>query len=573
MLSAATFCSTAAVAEQPDVVLITIDTLRSDALGWVAGKNATPTLDRLAGSGASFPGAVAPAPVTLPSHASILTGLVPPRHGATDNGIPLGSGPASLAERLGAAGWSTGAFISGLPLAKHFGLDRGFDRYDDQLPVRGRERRAPETVRAALSWLEGVEQPAFLWLHLYDPHDPYEAPGTPPGASTREAYLAEVRAVDAALEPLLKAAQSRGALIVATADHGEGLGEHGEATHGLFVFESTIAVPLMVSWPGKVTAGRHDDPVRLVDITPTILDLLGLPALAEVDGISLRPWLEGRGGEPPGALSVSDRGWASYGWAPLAAVRKGAWKLIRGSRTTLHDLGKGGEGIDRLRDNPKVARALAEELRRLRERAPVGTGAPSPIEKESLATLEALGYVGSGGTAGRAPVDGAGLADPRDRLEVWNELSAALLAGERGDTAGALERYESVLKREPDNGFALSRSGALLASLGRADEGIRRLARAVELRPQDGETKRVLAGVLERAGRMAAAADVWGKLAGELPRDLEAWIQLARTSMFAGRRDAARRALERAVALAPERGDLRELLAAVEREMARGGGR
>ncbi|MCA9540812.1 MAG: sulfatase-like hydrolase/transferase, partial [Myxococcales bacterium] len=218
----------------PDVLLVTIDTLRPDALGWVAGRNRTPVLDRLADGGVAFSAAVAPAPVTLPSHASILSGLEPLRHGATDNGRPVGACPL-LAERLSQAGWRTGAFVSGAPLARTFGLARGFGEYDEHFTVRGRERRASETVAAAQRWLAAQPAgPVFLWVHLYDPHDPYEAPGAI-GSSTRDAYDAEVREVDRALAPLLADPRFAGDLVVMAADHGEGLGEFGEATHGLFV--------------------------------------------------------------------------------------------------------------------------------------------------------------------------------------------------------------------------------------------------------------------------------------------------------------------------------------------------
>lgn len=560
----------ATAAHRPDVVLVTVDTLRPDALGWVAGRNQTPVLDRLAATGAAFPAAVSPAPVTLPSHASMLTGLEPLRHGAVDNGRPLPAEIPVLAERLRRAGWRTAAFVSGAPLTRPFGLDRGFDVYDDRLPHRGIERRAADTAAAAVEWLgRQTQSPVFMWVHFFDPHDPYEAAG-PPSASAREAYEAEVRAVDTALAPLLGLPRLADALVVMAADHGEGLGEHGEMTHGLFVYESTIAVPLVLRWPERIKPGRSSAPVRLVDITPTVLDLLALPALAKADGVSLRPWLDGFGGEPPAAVSISQRGFASYGWAPLAAVRKGRWKLIRGSRTTLHDVESSlGEGRDVAGSERRRAGELATILRERRTQA-YTAAAPAPTDGEALAALAALGYLGTGGT-GLAPIDGAGLADPRDRIEVWNQLSAGLSAAAGGEMQRALSLYDQVLATEPNNPFALSRSGWALAELGRLDAAIQRLHQAVRLRPTDHETHRVLATVLERAGRFGDAADAWETVVGRAPKDVDAWVQLARLALMADRRRESLTAMEQAVALAPERSDLRSLLEAVRGEARRDG--
>ncbi len=299
LCSALTAAPVAGAAPAPSVVLITVDTLRPDALGWVAGRNATPEIDRLAAEGARFPGAISPVPLTLPAHASILTGLEPPRHGLRDNGQVLGPGLATLAEALNARGYRTGAFVSGYPLRALFGLDRGFERYDDGLPLKGQDfgdRPAAETTRAALEWLKGVEGPFFLWLHFYDPHDPYEPPAAFHRPGPRGAYDGEVAAVDAAVGQLRAGLARRGEplLTVLTADHGESLGEHGEDTHGFFVYDSTLRVPLVLHFPGRLTPAAPALAPRLVDVAPTVLDLLGLPPLTALDGRSLRPALEGR---------------------------------------------------------------------------------------------------------------------------------------------------------------------------------------------------------------------------------------------------------------------------------------
>lgn len=524
-------------------------------------------LHGLAREGVLVPAAVAPAPLTLPSHGSILTGLVPRRHGSTDNGLPLAASNETLAERLGALGWATAAFVSGYPLVRAFGLDQGFVHYDDTLLVDGRERRAPDTVGAALDWLsERDGERVFVWVHLYDPHDPYEAPGTPSGATTASAYHAEARYADAALAPLVAAFRARGALVIATADHGEGLGEHGEATHGLFLNESTIAVPLVFWWPGHVSPRVVEQPLALVGIAPTVLDLLGLPALDGVDGASLSPWLRGAADAAPPVLIESERAWRSYGWAPLSALRSGQWKLVRGSRPTLHDLAADGDSRDVLDDHRRVAGAMARTLRQELAKPRVSAGGGDALEAEALAQLAALGYAGAGQRSLLPPQAVSDLADPRDRLRTWERLSQALALAESGRGPEARELFDAVLAEDPDNPFALSRSGALLAEAGRTDEGIARLRRALTLRAEDAETRLVLARLLEQAGRHLHAAREWGRLVEQRPRDQEAWFGLARASALGGDRAASLTALRQLYRLDPLRDEVVRLLAAAEEE-------
>jgi len=321
----------------PNVLLITLDTLRPDALGWVAGRNQTPALDALAREGFRFPGAVAPVPLTLPSHSSLLTGLLPRHHGVRDNGQVLPAAVPTLAERLRQRGYATAGFVSGYPLRSLFGLDRGFDRYEDSLPLGAegwRERPAPETTALALEWLRTAREPWFLWVHYYDPHDPY----TPPRAfwkpGRRGTYDGEVAAVDHAIGSLRAGlGPAKGSLLtVMTADHGEALGEHGEATHGFFVYDSTLLVPLVFSFPGRVRPGESRSAARLVDVAPTILDLLGLPPLLDTDGVSLAPTLAGRSQDLPAAYLETRQPWIAYGWAPLKAIRFRNFKLIEAPR-------------------------------------------------------------------------------------------------------------------------------------------------------------------------------------------------------------------------------------------------
>src|SRR5262245_31595548 len=242
---------------RPDanVLLITIDTLRPDALGWIGGVNETPALDRLAAGGFRFRHAISPTPLTLPAHTSIMTALVPRRHGVRDNGQVLGDGIPTLADTLRARGYTTAAFVSGYPLRALFGLDRGFDAYDDRLPL-GREgwleRRADDTTAAALAWVRTARTPWFLWVHYYDPHDPYDAHPEFPRHGPRAAYDSEVAYTDHAVGNLLQALEATPALTVLAGDHAESFGEHGEWTHGFFLYDTTVVVPLVVHWPGHV---------------------------------------------------------------------------------------------------------------------------------------------------------------------------------------------------------------------------------------------------------------------------------------------------------------------------------
>ncbi|MEM7353648.1 MAG: sulfatase-like hydrolase/transferase [Acidobacteriota bacterium] len=569
-----------------NVLLITVDTLRPDALGWVAGRNVTPNIDRLAREGFRFAAAVSPAPVTQPAHVSLFTGLVPRRHGVRDNGQVLGPGLPTLAEHLGQRGYATAAFVSGYPLAAEFGLDRGFARYDDAFTEgsRGRlERPAEQTTAAALAWLARVPEPWFLWVHYYDPHDPYTPPAQFTGAAntedaagdeSRRAYNGEVRYVDQAIGTLRQglvgqrglAGQRGEVLTLFTADHGESLGEHGEQTHGFFLYDSTLAVPLVVHFPGRVVAGESAVAVRLIDLAPTALELLGLAPLSQdLDGVSLLPLLRGAAQSPRPAYSESRRPWLSYGWAPLRAVQHERWKLIAAPRPELYDLAADPEESRNLVDQKRaVARRLISLLRQIEAR-PAAVAA-SLGDPQALARLHTLGYVGAGADPGEPP---PGLADPKDRLLQWDLLSRAMSLLEAGRQAEAVRQFDRALAEDPDNPFALSRSGAALLAAGQDSAAIPRLRRAVRLRPNDAESHRALAIALTRTGADAEAATEWMELARLQPRRTSAWVNLATSLGRGGKIVEAVAALERAVELAPERLELARRLALARYDLAR----
>jgi arylsulfatase A-like enzyme/Tfp pilus assembly protein PilF len=553
------------------VLLITVDTLRPDALGWVAGRNATPVIDRLAGEGFRFPVAVAPVPLTHPSHAAILTGLWPRRMGLRDNGQILPSGPATLAEALRARGYATAAFVSGFPLDSAFGLDRGFDLYDDALaraagPEGDLERPAAATAAAAAAWLGAAPRPWLAWVHFYDPHYPYEPPAQDLRPGARGAYDGEVAFVDRALGSLLPAGGGADVLTLFAGDHGESLGEHGEGTHGFFVYDSTVLVPMFVRFPGRVAPGSSTRPARLVDITPTVLDLLGLPAPAGVDGRSLAPILAGQDTPPEPAYIETYQPWRSYGWSPLRAVRHHGFKLIDAPRPELYALDADpAEERDVLAAQP----ARAAELRRLLEQAAALPAASAAVvgDPEARARLRALGYTGSTEAAVEPPP--SGLRDPKDGREIRDLLTEADLLLRRAQYGPAAVRFDAVLARDPDNRFALHRSGVALLARGDVRGALARLQRAAELDPGQPEVRSALAEALGRAGRYADAVGQWQEAARLQPRRAEVWANLGSALGRSGKPDEAVKALAHAVELEPRHPRLLARLAFAEHAAGR----
>ncbi len=551
-------CTAVSADSRPDILLVTVDTLRPDALGWVSGRQSTPHLDRLAERGFRFPAAVAPTPLTLPSHASLMTGLVPRRHGVRDNGQVVGGRVTVLAQRLQAAGWSTAAFVSGLPLSSQFGLARGFDRYDDTLDAgegAWLERRAPGTTDAALAWLESsdLRTPWFLWVHYYDPHLPYEPPAELAGSDRRGSYDGEVALVDREAGRLLATARSRSSdlLTLFAADHGESLGEHGEASHGFFIYDSTVLVPMVIAWPGAITPGRSDAPARLIDVAPTLLDLLDLAPLDAPDGVSLRAVLEGGPVPELPAFLETRQPWTSYGWSPLKALRHGGWKLVVAPRPELYDLERDSAELENIVDERREQATRLRALLREVEARPTASAATSD-DPEILARLEALGYLGGGGDASEPPPDAP---DPKDRLAIRELLTEADESARSGRPADALSSYAAVLAQEPDNRFALSRSAALLIQTGQIIEARERLERVTSLSPQDAESRGLLAELLTQSGDPSAAVPHWLELVRLQPGRVTAWSNLGAALGMTNQLDRAITAFEQAAELEPEVAD------------------
>lgn len=437
--------------------MVTLDTTRRDRLGCYGDAEArTPHLDALCARGVALGNATAVAPVTLPAHASLFTGLYPPRHGARYNGVRvLDEAQTTLAERLQQAGYQTAAFVSAFVLDERFGLAQGFEHYDDAVTARGanafsaggNERDAADTVDTALAWLAAHRdrRPLLLWLHLFDPHAPYELRGLASGADDAARYAEEIAHADAQIGRLLDAPQLRGtdALIVVLADHGEALGEHGERTHGLFVYESTVAIPWIFAMPGLADGGAAASALASqVDLVPTVLELLGLPIPAGLDGRSL---LRAARESEEAVYLETTLPFFDFGLAPLFAARAGALKRIEAPRPELYRLDSDpGEAHNLLESDAPDAAAdrLAVQLDNWLIEWPALDEGPAPADAGELTErLRSLGYL-SGSDVGMAG------QDPKDAREVVALHQAAAEAASAGDLDAAialLDRAEQDL--------------------------------------------------------------------------------------------------------------------------------
>jgi len=501
------------------VLLVTIDTLRADAVGAYGNPRArTPWIDRLAREGVRFEAAHAHNVVTLPSHVNILTGRYPFEHGVRDNsGFRVPKDTPTLAGLLKPHGFRSAGFVSAFVLDERFGLANGFDRWDSRVgggeSSRGfviPERPGPRTVAEAVRWLAGGSGPSFAFVHLYEPHAPYEPPPAfrMPG---EHPYYGEVAAADAALEPLLRPLLERGrngrTLVILTSDHGEALGQHGEATHGVFAYEPTLHVPLVIYAPSLLRPGVVPEPVRHVDIVPTVLDVLGIDVPAGLPGRSLLPLLAGRGaGEPPRSYFEAMSTSINRRWAPLRGLRDGALKYVDLPLPELYDLGADPGETNNL------AATRPQELERLR--AGLGTlragerGVASARENpETLERLRALGYVAQAQPL--APKLSFGEDDDPKRLIVLDAKTNQVLELYRaGKLDEAIAVGREVLARRPDMDLVLMQLAYLERARGDLHAAIAWTQRAVELHPGDAESTALLGAYLTEAGRAKAAVDL-----------------------------------------------------------------
>jgi arylsulfatase A-like enzyme len=526
-----------------NVLLITLDTTRADRLGcYGSAEAATPVLDHLAAGGIRFDDAVTVAPITLPSHTTILTGLNPPNHGVRHNGeFHLTGDHETLAETLGEEGYETAAFVSAFVLDARFGLDQGFDRYDDQVAVAASttaatftkpiyERSATRVTDAAIQWLSSPSRrsPFFCWVHYFDPHSPYQPP--PPYAARfpDRPYAGEIAYMDAQIGRLLTAFETQGrlseTLTIVVADHGESLGEHGESTHAKLIYESTMRVPLIVSCPALIhqSCVVDDVVVSIADIFPTVLELLDINPPRVVDGQSL---LAARTNRDRTLYQETLAPYLDNGWSPLFGLRRHKDKYILAPRAEYYDLGVDpGERVNLYAEVSGAALTVRDEL--VEGLSVILAESPSlvevvesaePLDIEAIRRLESLGYVGSiSQTDGREE-----LLDPKDVM---------------------------ALQREIDRASELARSG-------RYDEALRLMKQAAAVSPRDPVLLLTMGKTYLYMDRIAEAEDTFRTILSIRP-SARVCILVAQIMLADGRLDEAAAMLDQAESLDPHHGGI-----------------
>jgi arylsulfatase A-like enzyme/Flp pilus assembly protein TadD len=513
----------------PDVFLVTIDTLRADHIRCYGYERIqTPALDRLAQDGIRFAQAFTPSPITNTSHTSILTGLLPSSHGVTDFAVPLSPSYPTWADLLHQQGYHTAAFIGAVILDSKTlapGLDRGFDYYDNfpqhsQTKSRwGRlERRGMDVVERAETWLSAHPQgPHFVWVHLYDPHDPYEPPAPYSQIYKDRLYDGEIAYADSALanfmQYLKKNRWYENSLIVVVGDHGEGLGEHHEDTHGIFLYDSTTHVPLILKTPRSAGGAKMrvvEAQVRTTDILPTVLDLTRNPAPAKLDGESLRPYFTGINADASERTVFGETDYPlRFGWAPLRSARGQGLKFIEAPRPELYDFRQDAMEVANQYEpwNVQVKR-FRVMLAEIRAKAPPGADSRASIGQATIDELKALGYLGSAdaGSATNVPQPSL-LPDPKDKIEEQNLLHRAMIASEDGRDAAAREYLRNVLQLDPKSHTALRQLGELELRSGDYVKSAQHLNQALEVRPNDATAAFYRGQALEKTRDLPGARD------------------------------------------------------------------
>jgi arylsulfatase A-like enzyme/Flp pilus assembly protein TadD len=533
-----------------NLLLITLDTTRADKLGCYGDATAkTPHIDAVAARGARFDNAYTAVPLTLPAHATILTGTYPTHHRIRYNGTSaLHPDAVTLAEKLGPAGFATGAVIGGYVLHHQFGLDQGFDAYLDGFS--GNDRPAREVTDDAIRFLdEHPDRRFFLWVHYFDPHAPYQPPAE---YAALGRYEGEVAYMDAEIGRLLDELERRGrretTAIAIVADHGEALGQH-EPEHRIFLYEPTMRVPLVLDAPGRTEPGSAvAELVATVDLFPTLCELAGVDPGGNVQGRSLLRTAAGETGGEREAYLETHGPRQMFGWSELVGLRRGPWKYIRAPREELYDVAADpGEMTNLARNEPEVATELSSRLDELVETTSAGgQEAATELTEDARRKLESLGYISGGGGA-----DDAEAIDPKDRADAifrHHELAAL----RKHDAAAALAGYRELASTHPDDLMAQRAIGAILIELGRLDEAVPVFEGLLEHRPDGVVALRTLAFLYMRQGRLEDAlnlADTAVSLNEQSSQSL-----LIRSIVLAtmGRHDDALATVERALAHDPE---------------------
>ena len=546
-----------------NVLLITIDTLRADAVGAYGNKSAaTPWMDLLAREGVRFAEARAQNVVTLPSHANILSGRYPFHHGIRDNAaFRFPPTMETLATLLAGAGYRTAAFVSAFPLDSRFGLDRGFSVYYDRLGDPDKragflmqERPGAATIAAARAWMSAQgSAKTFVWVHLYEPHFPYAPPEPFASRFAKDLYHGEVSYVDSLLQPLVEPLLAQGekdrTLIILTGDHGEGLGEHGEATHGIFAYETTLRVPLIIHAPAILGAREVATAVRHIDILPTVLDALGLEPVADLPGRSLLPASNGVSVAAEPAYFEAMSSALNRGWAPLAGLVRDHHKIIDLPIPELFDLSSDPHELKNLAATEPQAldSARAELARRRAADRGLQRGGETTETRERL---RALGYLSAAGPAS-LKTHFTVADDPKTLIGLDADLEEVVGLYEAGDPGSALLKAKRVVLARPRMALAQQYLGFLQRETGDIDGAIASMRKAVEAGPEDGSVAALLGAYLTEAGRAPEAAAVLEPYASQAQPDLEVLMVRGTALAQGGRIDQSVKTFEKALALDP----------------------
>lgn len=551
---------------RPNFVLLTLDTTRADHLGsagWAYA--ATPNLDGLAHRGVRFERCDTAAPITLPSHSTILTGLLPPRHGVRDNGTFVLKGDVeTLAERLKAEGYDTGAVVSAVVLARRHGLDQGFRVYDDDLgPGTSagtvvEERPAAATTTAALSVLSGLKPPYFLWVHYYDPHEEYRPPSRFADAAEgpHRLYDGEIAYMDHEIGRLLEALPPA-TVVAAVGDHGEMLGEHGELTHGLLPFAGARRVPFLLAGPGVPPGRVSPCLVRTADLAPTLLELAGVSVPSGLDGESLvSAW-----GTPDSAAEAATCSrvaysetflpYYAYKWYPLRTLSDGRALFLQAPSPSLFRLDEdSAEEHDLAPKEPALAALWAARLDRwlssAGESLARATSPQSSLDAEQRRQLASLGYLsGAGASSGAVTAD---LPDPRSRIGIAQALHAAVARIQKGECPEVLRELERIVREDPHNFPALALAGQCLRDAGRHAEALELYRRAAAENPDSAVPVANIAGALAALGRKAEAETEFRHALALDPSEGDSAANLARLLAEEGKTSEAISILDRTVA-------------------------
>jgi arylsulfatase A-like enzyme/Tfp pilus assembly protein PilF len=525
-------------APKPSILFVTLDTTRADRLGLESSEFETPHLDALAARGLYFSHAYSTAPMTLPAHASMFTGQYPADHGVHENGRYVPEDRPLLAERLQERGYTTAAFVSGYPLSREFGLSRGFDHFDDEFGESEVERDAASTTDRALAYLErGNAEPVFLWVHYFDPHEPYDPPEPFRSRYETDLYQGEIAFMDRELGRLMAGFEARtsggGSRFIVVADHGEGLGDHGEALHGNLLYQGVMRVPLVVAGSG-ISSGRMDEPVSIRQAFETVLGW--------ADANPSAGWLSGNR-EP--VLAEALKPYLQYGWQPQIMGVSGTVKVIRSGETEIYDIEADPEESRNLVGEIEVQPPLVRALRDYAVHPVAGGAERESLSQETIEKLASLGYFDSGQE--RGPRKDA--PSPKEMTRIFRDLDVGSALFVRGEYARAIPVYGRVLEADPENLMVCLRLAVAHSVLGYEKEAEAFFERARSIDPESIDLRHYHGMHYFRFGQWKRAAPLLESVLAQMPRRLPALECMAQIRQREGKLAEARRLLERVVAL------------------------